>query len=112
MQAQTLIPAYTALAESMAQMLAAAKQNNWDKVSELEVEYLAQVAQIKTIEAASILTQETKLQKTAIIQRILADDHQLKLLIHPWMQKLSQWVQPSQSQAAQMQAKLNSAYQM
>jgi flagellar protein FliT len=112
MQAQTLIPAYTALADTMAQMLAAAKQNNWDKVSELEAGYLENVAQIKVLERTSILAQETKSQKIEIIQRILADDHQLKLLIHPWMQKLSQWVQPSQSQAAQMQAKLNSAYQM
>lgn len=113
MQAQALLQAYTELAECMAQMLASAKQDHWDRVSELEVAYLDKIAQIKSLEKASILTQATKSQKTAIIQGILADDHQLRLLIHPWMQKLSQWMQPGQAtQAAHMQAKVNSAYQM
>lgn len=113
MQATTLLQAYTELAELMAQMLATAKQDQWDHVSELEVVYLDKIAQIKTIEKASILTQETKSQKAAIIQRILADDHQLKLLIHPWMHKLTQLMQPGHAtHVAHMQAKLNSAYQM
>lgn len=113
MQSQALLQAYTALADVMSQMLAAAKQDHWEQVSTLEVSYLDQVALIKTLENKSMLTQETKSQKAAIIQGILADDHQLRLLIHPWMHKLSQLMQPGHTtQAAHMQAKLNSAYQM
>lgn len=113
MQSSVLLQAYTELAELMATMLATAKQDNWDHVSELEVVYLDKIAQIKSIEKTSILMPETKSQKAAIIQGILADDHQLKLLIHPWMHKLTQLMQPGQAtQAAHMQARLNSAYQM
>lgn len=110
MESQHLIQEYTALAALMSQMLNAAQQNNWDRVSEIEVSYLSKVNQIKNHEKTVILDKTLKSQKLALIKRILADDDAIRLLIHPWMSKLSQLMQPNNSQA--MQAKLNSTYRM
>ncbi|OYY50246.1 MAG: hypothetical protein B7X95_08980 [Methylophilaceae bacterium 17-44-8] len=110
MESQNLIQEYTALAALMSQMLGAAQQNDWDKVSALEVAYLAKMNQIKVQENTVKLGDALKSQKKVIIQQILADDHAIRSLIHPWMNKLSQLMQPHQSQA--MQTKLNNAYRM
>jgi flagellar protein FliT len=110
MESQHLIQEYSALAALMAQMLSAAQQNNWDRVSEIEVSYLSKVNVIKLHEKTVVLDKTLKSQKLALIKRILADDGAIRLLIHPQMSKLSQLMQPHNSQA--MQAKLNSTYRM
>ena len=110
MESHTLIQEYIALAALMSQMLTAAQQNDWDKVSSLEVSYLAKVNQIKLLDNTVVLSDVLKSQKMAIIKRILADDHAIRLLIHPWMNKLNQLMQPNQARA--IQTKLNNAYRM
>lgn len=109
MESQHLIQEYTALAALMSHMLKAAQQNDWDKVSALEVSYLSKVNQIKVQENTVKLSDALKSQKKVIIQQILADDHTIRTLIQPWMHQLSQLMQPQQSQ---MQTKLNHAYRM
>jgi flagellar protein FliT len=110
MQFNHIIQEYTNLANLMSQMLDAAQRNDWDNVSELEVAYLAQVNQIKQLEPTEKLDKASKSQKLAIIKQILADDHAIRLLIHPWMNKLSQLMQPRQTHA--IQTKLNNTYRM
>lgn len=110
MQSNTIIQEYTALATLMSNMLNAAKQDDWDSVSNIEVEYLHQVQQIKQHEHQVTLDKVSKSQKLSLIKRILADDASIRLLIHPKMQLLSQLMQPGASRA--MQTKLSSTYRM
>lgn len=110
MQPHIIIEAYTALADLMSQMLAAAKQDDWENVSELEFAYLNQMNHIKKYEHAVVLDKAESSQKLAIIKRILADDDLIRLLIHPKMQQLNRLMHPNASQA--IQTKLNNAYRM
>lgn len=110
MQANIIIQEYTALADLMSSMLSAAKQDDWNSVSNIEVDYLHQVQQIKQQEQHVILDKALKSQKLLLIKRILADDASIRLLIHPKMQQLSQLMQPGASRA--MQTKLSSTYRM
>lgn len=110
MRSNTIIQEYTALATLMSNMLNAAKQDDWDSVSNMEVAYLHQVQQIKQHEHQVILDKTSKSQKLSLIKRILADDASIRLLIHPKMQLLSQLMQPGASRA--MQTKLSSTYRM
>lgn len=110
MQPNTIIQEYTALAALMTSMLNAAKQDDWDSVSKIEVDYLHQVQQIKQHEHHVVLDEASKSQKLLLIKRILADDALIRMLIHPKMQQLSQLMQPSASRA--MQTRLSSAYRV
>lgn len=110
MHANFIIQEYTVLAGLMSAMLSAAKQDDWDSVSNIEVDYLHQIQQIKQHEHDVEWDKPSKSQKLSIIKRILADDASIRLLIHPKMRLLSQWMQPGASRA--MQTKLNSTYRM
>jgi flagellar protein FliT len=110
MQSNTIIQEYTTLAALMSNMLNAAKQDDWDSVSKIEVDYLHQMQQIKQQEHDVVMGKIEKSQKLSLIKRILADDASIRLLIHPKMQLLSQLMQPGASRA--MQTKLSSTYRM
>lgn len=110
MQPNIIIREYTVLAGLMSSMLSAAKQDDWDSVSKIEVDYLHQIQHIKQHEHDAVMDKVTKSQKLSLIKRILADDALIRLLIHPKMQQLSQLMQPNASRA--MQTKLSSTYRM
>lgn len=102
---QILIQRYEALAKVMHEMLTAAQQQNWDRVTELETFYTVQAEQLKVQEKNVILPAAVQAQKLSIIKAILADDSEMRALIHPWMHKLTQLMQ-----GAHMEAKLNRSY--
>lgn len=110
MHANQIIQEYTVLAGLMASMLSAAKQDNWDSVSSIEVDYLHQMQLIKQHEQGTVMDKTSKSQKLSLIKRILADDASMRLLIHPKMLQLSQLMQPGASRA--MQTKLSSTYRI
>ena len=102
-----LILNYEYLAELMAQMLAAAKLQDWDKVTDLELFYQDRMAQIKIEEGRVSLSKAEQAMKLTIIKKILKNDHELKSLIHPRMDELSKFLRTGPTKA-----KLNRTYGM
>ncbi|HAF02166.1 MAG TPA: hypothetical protein DCO68_04110 [Methylophilaceae bacterium] len=107
MDAQTLIAEYLALGRMMRQMLEAARQQDWDKVLELETLHLVKMHQIKVYDSSVVLSDALKAQKMAIMQNILQDEPEIRSLIRPQIDALAQLMH-----GAQMKTKLDYAYRV
>jgi len=104
-EAHALIQRYELLAKVMHEMLGAARQQDWDRLTELETFYTVQVEQLKVQEGETRLPEAEQAHKLSIIKSILADDREIRALLDPWMARLSKLMQ-----GAHMEAKLNRGY--
>jgi flagellar protein FliT len=89
MEYPNTIVIYEAVAKLTNQMLVAAKQQDWDKLAELEVRCAEHVENLKTIEDSLPLPTEARERKVASIKSILADDREIRNLVSPWMVRLN-----------------------
>lgn len=89
MEQQNIIEIYEVVAQLTNQMLLAAKQEDWDRLAELEVSCAQHVKNIKSIEDVLPLAKEESERKMASIKSILADDREIRNLVSPWMVKLN-----------------------
>ncbi len=89
MEYQNTIVIYEAVAQLTHQMLLAAKQQDWDKLTELERRCLQYVEKLQTDEDSASLSSELYERKLASVMRILADDREIRNLVSPWMSRLN-----------------------
>jgi len=88
----------------MAQMLIAARQDAWEKVTELEQSYMLKIEVIKTLEQtlrlkSETLTAEQHLRKQVLVQKILADDSEIRDLLYPVMHRITDMIFDAQLHA-------------
>jgi flagellar protein FliT len=105
MNSQEVITLYENVADITDQMLAAARNSDWDKLAVLESRCTSQVEKLKAGEAPVALTGVARERKVQIIQKILADDREIRNLTEPWMAQLSQLIRSTGTSR-----KLNKAY--
>jgi flagellar protein FliT len=105
MNNQEVIFLYEAVATITDQMLTAARSGDWDKLTALQARCVSQVDALKTDEAPVPLTGVVRERKVAIIQKILADDREIRNLVEPWMTELSMLIN-----STGIQRKLHNAY--
>lgn len=89
MEYQNTIALYEDVAQLTKQMLSAARQQDWDKLTELEIRCAEHVAHLKAIKEDSPLPREGRERKVASIKSILEDDRQIRDLVSPWMARLN-----------------------
>jgi len=89
MEYQNTIALYEEVAELTKLMLLAARQQDWDKLTELESRCAQHVAHLKMIKDALPLPKEGRERKVASIKSILADDREIRNLVSPWMARLN-----------------------
>jgi flagellar protein FliT len=70
-------------------MLAAATDNDWDRVVQLEQQCNACVRQLKANGDGQPLAAPERLRKANAIRRMLDSDRQIRDLTQPWMTRLS-----------------------
>jgi flagellar protein FliT len=70
-------------------MLAAARDGEWEQLTELEHECSALVARLAANGEAVPLALDCRARKVKIIQKILADDRAIRDLVSPWMADLA-----------------------
>jgi flagellar protein FliT len=87
MEHQDTIVVYETVAGLTKQMLFAAKQQDWDSLTELEANCAQLVASLKLTE--STLPSDIRARKLASIKSILADDREIRNIVSPWMLKLN-----------------------
>jgi flagellar protein FliT len=87
MEHQDTIVVYETVAGLTKQMLLAAKQQDWDSLTELEAHCAKLVASLKLTE--SNLPSDIRARKLASIKSILADDREIRNIVSPWMLKLN-----------------------
>lgn len=90
MDNQDIIALYEKVADTMQQMVEAARNGDWDQLTTLESCCSTQVDLIRKKDLAqrplSALARE---RKTRILQKILEDDRQIRDITQPWMTQLS-----------------------
>jgi len=82
---QPLIDYYKAIEDSSAQMLNAAKAEDWDQVMRCEGACAVLIEQLRARAASEKLAPELRAEKTRIMQRILNNDAQIRYLAEPWL---------------------------
>jgi flagellar protein FliT len=92
-----LLNYYEAIERASADMLAAARAGNWDEVVKLEGACVLLISQLKHAaqdkgKAPGTGTTELDVAKTKsrIMQRILVNDAEIRLLAEPWLQDLEE----------------------
>ncbi|MEZ0289167.1 MAG: flagellar protein FliT [Methylophilus sp.] len=101
---KALIDTYESSAKIMEQMLIAARQSAWEKVTELEQSYMLKIEVIKTLEQnlrlqSATLNAEDHSRKQKLVQKILADDGEIRNLLYPVMHRITDMIFDAQLHA-------------
>jgi flagellar protein FliT len=94
---------YRHLSSITAQMRNAAMHEDWEQLVELEQQCSRHVESMKQLDLAPI-DESIRLQKVALINKILADDAAIRDQTLPWMAKLQNMMQSSRSEQRLHQA--------
>lgn len=87
---QILIDYYKAIEDSSAQMLNAAKAEDWEQVVRFEGACAVLIEQLRERAAQEQLQPEQRAEKSRIMQRILNNDAQIRYLAEPWLMHCEQ----------------------
>lgn len=107
MTSDQVISTYEKVSDLTGRMLDAARSSDWDQLAVLESDCAGHVQTLKEREQAVALSGELRHRKVAIINQILANDREIRVLTTPWMEKLSAMIA-----SAGAERKLSSAYQV
>jgi len=93
----SVIENYQHLSEITQQMREAAVLGEWDHLVELEQQCSRHVESMKQLDLAP-LDESIRLQKVALIHKILADDAAIRDQAQPWMAQLQHMMHSSRSE--------------
>ena len=88
-----VIENYEYLSALTAQMRVAAIQGQWDQLVALEKQCSERVTSMKAQDANTLLDENTRLSKVALIRRILEDDAIIRSKTEPWMEQIQHILQ-------------------
>lgn len=88
MQENRLLNYYKAIEAKSAEMLSAAMQQNWDCVAECEQLCAVLISELRVQSQDTQLTPVQRKEKTRIMQSILRNDAQIRVLAEPWLASL------------------------
>lgn len=83
-----LIQQYVEIERASEKMLAAAKRQDWDGVQIQEQVCSCLIERLRSVQNEYVLENSQKKQKTEIMQRILLNDAQIRILCEPWLEVL------------------------
>jgi flagellar protein FliT len=85
---ETLLSYYEAIERASSDMLAAARDGNWDEVVKLEGACAVLISQLKQVAQNQALKEDESKVKARIMQRILLNDAEIRHLAEPWLEDL------------------------
>jgi flagellar protein FliT len=91
LNSQEVISLYETVAVITDQMLAAARNGDWEQLIALESRCAAHVGTLQKEEPVA-LTGAQRERKVQIIQKVLADDREIRNLTEPWMAHLAKLI--------------------
>ncbi|WP_293997765.1 flagellar protein FliT [Sphaerotilus sp.] len=83
-----LLQYYEAIEQASLDMLEAARVGNWDRVVKLEGACAVLISQLKHAAGQDRLPSEEVQVKSRIMQRILLNDAEVRMLAEPWLEDL------------------------
>ena len=105
MNSEQIISVYEVVSMITDQMLVAAKSQDWERFSNLEINCAEHIQTLKQKDTQEALPPQSKERKIRLIQKILADDREIRTITEPWMEQLSALMQTNGTAR-----KLSSAY--
>lgn len=102
----SIVEEYKQLSTITGQMRDAADAGDWEKLIALEKRCAQQVAEIKPHDAMPS-DEASRLQKVALIKKMLADDKAIRARTEPWMQQLDRIMKSARSEQRLQQAYLS-----
>jgi flagellar protein FliT len=85
-----LLNYYEAIEKASQDMLEAARVGDWDQVVRLEGACVVLISQLKHAAGHPPLAPDAAQLKSRIMQRILINDAEIRLLAEPWLEQLDQ----------------------
>ncbi|MGN1055080.1 MAG: flagellar protein FliT [Comamonas sp.] len=76
---------YRAIEETSARMLESARQSDWEGVTRYENACAMLISELRQQAQKAELTREQRKEKTRIMQSILHNDAQIRVLAEPWL---------------------------
>lgn len=86
----SLLTYYEAIERASAEMLAAARNGDWDQVVKLEGACVLLISQLKHAARGQEMRPDEARLKSRIMQRILVNDAEIRHLAEPWLEGLDQ----------------------
>lgn len=83
-----LLHFYEAIEQASIEMLAAARAGNWDQVVKLEGACVLLISHLKHAATKQPLQPDEAQLKSRIMQRILVNDAEVRMLAEPWLEDL------------------------
>lgn len=83
-----LLDYYKAIEAKSADMLQAARQHDWDAVVDCEKSCGVLITELRVQADANVLSAPERKEKVRIMQRILRNDAQIRVLAEPWLAQL------------------------
>lgn len=93
-----LINYYQAIEDASAEMLDAARREEWDEVLRLESACAVLIGQLRHAAREVDLPKEDQRRKSEIMQRILKNDAQIRFLAEPWLHDIEHLISASAQQ--------------
>lgn len=90
---QQIVAHYMRMASLSQRMLAAAVDDDWDRVCATEQECARVIDALSSIGDLSPTDPALRRQKLDLMKRVLADDAAIRLLSQPWLKKLDAMLQ-------------------
>jgi flagellar protein FliT len=104
MSVAQVIENYEILAALTAQMRIAAEHGNWEELISIEKQCDSLLARMKKIDAETNLDETTRRHKNQLIQKILADEDEIRNLTHEWMEQLQNQISSNRQEQRLQQA--------
>lgn len=91
---ESLFDYYQAIESASSNMLAAAHVEDWDQVVRFEGACAVLIEQLRFKAKQEELAPEQRKAKAQIMQRILRNDAEIRLLAEPWLNELGEMMNP------------------
>ncbi len=105
MQIEEIVAVYEEISDITGQMLDAARASDWDRLTQLEAQCSSRVEILRRDPGRQVLDAGSRQTKVRLINKILADDREIRNLTEPWMQRLSVMMNSGETER-----RLNQAY--
>ena len=89
MNSNEVLSLYETVATITDQMLAAARNGDWEQLVALESRCANHIETLMVEEPRAALPKEERERKVSIIRKILEDDREIRNITEPWMAQLS-----------------------
>lgn len=93
---ESLFDYYRAIESSSSKMLEAARAEDWDQVVRFEGACAVLIEQLRQRAETEDLPSSQQIEKARIMQRILRNDAEIRLLVEPWLAQLDELLQGRQ----------------